>query len=199
MIEIDNTLVSDDLLDKQFVCNLSACKGACCVDGDSGAPLEEEECSLLEDAYDFVKPYMTPEGIEEVEKQGNFVFDSDGDLSTPLVDNQQCAYVYKDEMGITKCAVEKAYLNDEIDFRKPISCYLFPVRLKQYKTFTAVNLQIIDICSDACELGEKLKVPVYKFLEQPLIQRFGQDWYNALKAVDDAGILKSDSSNDSTS
>jgi len=194
MIEIDNTLVSDELLDKQFVCNLSACKGACCVDGDSGAPLEEEECSLLEEVYDSVKPYMTPEGVEEVEKQGNFVLDSDGDLSTPLVNNQQCAYVYKDDKGITKCAVEKAFLNDEISFRKPISCYLFPVRLKEYPTFTAVNLQLIDICSDACDLGAKLKVPVYKFLEQPLVQRFGQDWYNTLKAVDDAGIIDSDTS-----
>lgn len=191
MIEINNTLVSDDLLDQQFVCNLSACKGACCVEGDSGAPLEEEECSIMEDVYDAVKPYMTPEGIEEVERGGNFVLDSDGDLSTPLVNNSHCAYVYRDEAGITKCAVEKAFLNDEISFRKPISCYLFPVRLKQYKTFTAVNVQLIDICSDACELGEKLKVPVYKFLEQPLVQRFGQDWYDALKAVDDAGIIDS--------
>lgn len=189
MIEIDNTLVSDDLLDQEFVCNLSACKGACCVEGDSGAPLEDEECSILEEVYDAVKPYMTPEGIKEVEQQGNFVLDSDGDLSTPLVNNSQCAYVYKDEAGITKCAVEKAFLQNEINFRKPISCYLFPVRLKQYSTFTAVNVQIIDICGDACELGKKLKVPVYKFLEQPLIQKFGQDWYNALKAVDEAGLV----------
>jgi hypothetical protein len=196
VIEIDNTLVSNDLLDKQFVCNLSACKGACCVEGDSGAPLEEEECSLLEDVYDKVKPYMTPEGVEQIEEQGNFVFDSDGDLSTPLVNNSQCAYVYKDDTGITKCAVEKAYLNKEISFRKPISCYLFPVRLKQYKSFTAVNVQLIDICSPACDLGEKLKVPVYKFLEQPLIQRFGQEWYNALSAVDEAGILHADNSKD---
>jgi hypothetical protein len=189
MIEINDTLVSDDLLDQQFVCNLSACKGACCIEGDSGAPLEEEECSLMEESYNAVKPYMTPEGIEQVEKQGNFVFDSDGDLSTPLVNDRECAYVYRDDAGITKCAVEKAYLNNETSFRKPISCHLFPVRLKQYKSFTAVNVQLIEICSDACELGEKLKVPVYKFLEQPLIKRFGQEWFNALQAADQAGVL----------
>lgn len=189
MIEINDTLVSDDLLDQQFVCNLSACKGACCIEGDSGAPLEEEECSLMEESYNAVKPYMTPEGIEQVEKQGNFVFDSDGDLSTPLVNDRECAYVYRDDAGITKCAVEKAYLNNETSFRKPISCHLFPVRLKQYKSFTAVNVQLIEICSDACELGEKLKVPVYKFLEQPLIKRFGQKWFNALQAADQAGVL----------
>ena len=189
MIEINDTLVSDDLLDQQFVCNLSACKGACCIEGDSGAPLEEEECSLMEESYNAVKPYMTPEGIEQVEKQGNFVFDSDGDLSTPLVNDRECAYVYRDDAGITKCAVEKAYLNNETSFRKPISCHLFPIRIKQYRDFTAVNVQLIEICSDACELGEKLKVPVYKFLEQPLIKRFGQKWFNALQAADQAGVL----------
>ena len=159
------------------------------MDGDSGAPLEDEECSLVEEVYDKVKPYMTPEGIAEVELQGNFVVDSDGDLSTPLVNNQECAYVFRDEKGITKCAIEKAYLNDEIDFRKPISCYLFPVRLKKYSSFTAVNVQLIDICEPACKLGESLKVPVYKFLEKPLVQRFGNEWYEALTAVDKAGIL----------
>lgn len=190
MIEIGDTLVADDLLDQKFVCDLSACKGACCVDGDSGAPLDEEECSVVEEVYDVVKPYMTAEGIKEVEKQGNFVVDSDGDLSTPLVDNAACAYVYYDEKGITKCAIEKAYLKGETTFRKPISCYLFPVRLKQYSTFTAVNVQLIDICEPACSLGEKLKVPVYQFLEKPLIQRFGSEWYEALKAVDEAGIVE---------
>ena len=189
MIEIGNTLVSDELLDKKFVCDLSACKGACCVDGDSGAPLSDEECSIMEDVYEVVKPYMTPEGIAEVEKQGNFVLDSDGDLSTPLVNNRECAYVFRDEKGITKCAVEKAFLKGESEFRKPISCYLFPVRLKEYKSFTAVNLQLIEICEPACKLGDSLKVPVYKFLEKPLIQRFGEEWYKALTAVDEAGII----------
>lgn len=189
MIEIDDTLVSDELLDRKFVCDLSACKGACCVDGDSGAPLDEEECSILEDVYPFVKPYMTAEGIVEVEKQGNFMIDSDGDLATPLVENKQCAYVYLDEKGVTKCAIEKAFLKGEISFRKPISCYLFPVRLKAYSSFTAVNVQLIDICEPACKLGESLKVPVYKFLEKPLIQRFGQEWYDALSAVDEAGLI----------
>lgn len=188
MIEIDNTLVSDDLLDEQFVCNLSACKGACCVEGDSGAPLDEEECGILEEIYEKVKPHMTQEGRDKIDELGNFVIDQDGDLSTPLLADAACAYVYK-ENGQVKCAIEKSFLAGEIDFKKPISCHLFPVRLKQYSTFTAVNVQWIEICSPACELGKELKVPVYKFLEEPLIRKFGSEWYEALKAVDDANIL----------
>ena len=184
MIEINNTLVSDELLDRRFVCDLSSCKGACCIEGDSGAPLSDEECSILEDIFDQVKPYMREEGIAEVELQGNFTMDSDGDLSTPLVNQKECAYVFFDEKGIAKCAVEKAFLDGKTEFRKPISCYLFPVRLKQYTTFTAVNLQLIEICSPACSLGEKLKVPVYQFLKQPLIQKFGQDWFDVLEKLD---------------
>ncbi len=189
MIEIGETLVSDELLDKKFVCDLSACKGACCVEGDSGAPLEEEECSIVEDVYPEVKKYMTEIGIAEVEKQGNFVLDSDGDLCTPLVNNRECAYVFYDDKGVTKCSIEKAFLAGEINFRKPISCYLFPVRLKEYSTFTAVNIQSIEICAPACALGEKLKVPVYKFLEKPLVQKFGEEWFEALTAVDEAGLV----------
>lgn len=184
MISIDNTLVSDDLLAKRFVCDLSACKGACCVEGDSGAPLKEEECSILEDIYPHVQPYMRPEGVEVIEQVGNFVIDNDGDLSTPLVNNRECAYVFFDENNIAKCAIEKAFLEGKISFRKPISCYLFPVRLKEYSSFTAVNVQLVDTCNAACSLGEKLKVPVYQFLKQPLIQRFGENWFKQLEVAD---------------
>ena len=118
-----------------------------------------------------------------IEEVGNFVIDSDGDYTTPLVNNGQCAYVYFDEKGVTKCAIEKAHLEGKISFRKPISCHLFPVRLKEYRTFTAVNLQWLEICDAACELGEKLKVPVYQFLREPLIRKFGEEWYSALESV----------------
>ena len=185
MIEIKDTLISDDIFDKKFVCDLSSCKGACCVDGDSGAPLSEEECSILDDIYEDVKPYMRPEGIARVEEEGTYVIDSDGDLVTPLVNEKECAYVFFDEKGITKCAIEKAHLEGKTDYRKPISCYLFPVRLKEYPTFTAVNVQILDICSCACVLGEELKVPVYKFLKDPLEKRFGAKWYQELEKAAD--------------
>ena len=181
MIEIKDTLISDDIFDKKFVCDLSSCKGACCVDGDSGAPLTQEECSVLDNIYDEVKQYMRPEGIETVEKEGTYIVDSDGDLVTPLVNERECAYVYFDEKGITKCAIERAYLEGEIDFRKPISCYLFPIRLKEYPTFTAVNVQLLEICNCACVMGNELKIPVYKFLKNPLKQRFGAKWYQELE------------------
>lgn len=181
MHEIKETLISDDIFDKKFVCDLSACKGACCVEGDSGAPLTEEECSILDDIYDEVKPYMRAEGIQRVEEEGTFVMDSDGDLVTPLVNNQECAYVFFDEKGITKCGIEQAFNDGKIDYKKPISCHLFPVRLKEYPTFTAVNVQLLEICSCACDLGSELKVPVYKFLKEPLVRKFGEDWYAELE------------------
>lgn len=186
MHEIKDTLISDDIFDKKFVCDLASCKGACCIDGDSGAPLSEEECSILDDIYDDVKPYMLPGGIARVEEEGTYVMDSDGDLVTPLVNDKACAYVFYDEAGITKCAIEKANLEGKIDFRKPISCHLFPVRLKEYPTFTAVNVQLLEICKCACDLGTELKVPVYKFLKEPLIKRFGNAWYEELEKAADS-------------
>lgn len=181
MHEIKETLISDDIFDKKFVCDLSACKGACCVEGDSGAPLTEEECSTLDDIYEQVKPYMREEGIKRVEEEGTYVMDSDGDLVTPLVNDRECAYVFFDEQGITKCGIEQAYNDGKTNYQKPISCHLFPVRLKEYPTFTAVNVQLLEICSCACDLGSSLKVPVYKFLKEPLIRKFGEDWYGELE------------------
>lgn len=183
MQEVKDTLISDDLYERQFVCDLASCKGACCVEGDSGAPLSEEECSILDDVYDEVKPYMRAEGIAEVEKNGTFVMDIDGDLVTPLVNNRECAYVFFAEDGGTRCAIEAAYRDNKIQWKKPISCELFPVRIKEYESFTAVNVQFLDICSCACEMGEKLQVPVYKFLKDPLIKRFGADWYAEMEKI----------------
>ena len=180
---IKDTLISDDLYERKFVCDLNSCKGACCIEGDSGAPLDEEECSILDDIYDEVKPYMRPEGISEVEKNGTYVMDIDGDLVTPLVNNRECAYVYFAEDGGTRCAIEAAHKDGKVDWKKPISCELFPVRIKEYPTFTAVNVQFLDICKCACSLGEELSIPVYKFLKEPLIKKFGPEWYEQMEKI----------------
>ncbi len=181
MHQIKETLISDDLLQEYFVCDLNSCKGACCVEGDSGAPLLAEEKQILEDVYPLVEAYLTEEGKAEIQKQGKYVVDKDGDLVTPLLVNGTCVYATKDANNTLKCGIEQAYNEGKIDFKKPISCHLFPVRIKEYKTFTAVNVQLLDICSCACSLGKKLKVPVYQFLKEPLIRKFGEDWYQALE------------------
>lgn len=181
MIAIDNTIVSEDLLDKKFVCDLNACKGACCVEGDSGAPLDEEEAHILDEVFEEVKPYMRPEGIAAVEEQGKYIVDIDGDLVTPLVDGKECAYVYFDEKNTALCAIEKAYKEGEINFQKPVSCHLYPVRITNYKDYDAVNYHAWDICNPACKCGSKLNVPVYKFVKAALIRKYGEDWYKQLE------------------
>lgn len=178
---IKDTLVSDDLLDVSFCCNLAACKGVCCVDGDAGAPLEEDEISILEDYLDKVKPHMTEEGIKVVEKQGVFDYDAEGNYVTPLVNDNECAFVYF-ENGISFCAIEKAWHEKQLDFQKPISCHLYPVRLSQLKDITAVNHHKWKVCNPALDKGNQLQIPLYKFLKIPLIRKFGEDWYQNLEA-----------------
>jgi hypothetical protein len=175
MIHIGHTIVSENLLKRKFVCDLAACKGACCVEGDSGAPLEAEETGILEDIYEDVKPFMNQAGIEAVEAQGKFIVDSDGDFVTPLVDGKECAYVIFDTKGVAKCAIEKAYEEGKVDWKKPISCHLYPVRITKYSSFEAVNYHDWDICSD---------VKVYKFLKEPLIRKYGKDWFEQLEYAD---------------
>jgi hypothetical protein len=161
------------------VCDLNSCKGSCCVDGDSGAPLLEEEIKILEESYEKVKPYMTKKGIIEVEKYGVAVYDDDGDLTTPLVNNKECAFA-SFENGVAKCTIEKAHTDGEINFKKPISCHLFPIRIKEYHDFDAVNYEEIKICKAACANGIKLEVPVYVFLKESLVRKYGEDWYKEL-------------------
>lgn len=181
MIQIEDKLISEDIFSEEFVCNLSKCKGACCVEGDIGAPLDKEETKILDDIYEKVKPYLTREGIKAIEEQGTWVIDpSDGDFVTPMVENRECVYVTFDEKGITKCGIEKAYEDGVIDWQKPISCHLYPIRVQKYSTFTALNYHEWSICSDACALGKELQVPVYKFLKTPLIRKFGKDFYTML-------------------
>lgn len=181
MIEVDGVLVHDEIITEQFVCNLQRCKGACCIHGDAGAPVLQHEKAVLEEIYPQVKPYMTQKGIATVEENGNTVTDMDGELTTPCVDgNKECAYVTW-ENGITKCAIEKAYEAGKISWKKPFSCHLYPIRVTAYPDFDILNYDRWDICSPACTFGRELKVPVYKFLEEPLIRKYGQPWYQQLQ------------------
>lgn len=184
MFQIGDTIISEEIFSEEFVCNLSKCKGACCVEGDSGAPLDENELEILDEIYEKVKPYLRKEGIEAIEKQGKYVKDSEGEWTTPLVNNRECAYVIFDDKNIAKCGIEKAWEEGKVEFKKPISCHLYPIRLKEYKKFTAVNYHSWDICSPACALGKELKVNVAHFLKDALIRKFGQDWYDQLLVVD---------------
>ncbi|MCQ2374955.1 MAG: DUF3109 family protein [Salinivirgaceae bacterium] len=179
MFEIDNTLVSLDLIEKKFLCNLGACRGNCCVEGDSGAPLNDDECKILEDIFETIKPRLTTEGVAAVEQQGKWIVDRDGDLVTPLVNNGPCAYAVMDG-NIVKCAIEMAWQAGEVDFQKPISCHLYPVRISKVGDYDAVNYEQIELCRDAVLKGNQLGVPVYKFLKGPLVRKYGQDWYNQL-------------------
>ncbi len=181
MLEIGRAIVSLDVLDKYFLCDLLKCKGACCIEGDSGAPLTEEEALEIEQAYPVFEKYLPQKHKDEVAKQGYSVIDSDGDLVTPLVNNRQCVYAFTDENGLLKCAIEKAHLEGKLSFRKPISCYLFPIRITEYSRFDAVNYQQLDICKLGRECGKAQKLPLYKFLKEPLIRRYGADWYAQLE------------------
>lgn len=182
----DKILVSFDVIEEQFLCNLSACKGACCWEGDLGAPLEEEELATLDAIVEQVKPYLRPEGIAAIEAQGNYVFNDEGDFkeySTPLVDNAACAYMTIDKQGVAKCGIEEAHRDGKIDFKKPISCHLYPIRISKLTNVEALNYDRWDICSAACTAGEKAKLPVYKFLKEPLIRKYGEAVYNELDGV----------------
>ena len=180
MIQIDDKLISEDLFSEEFVCNLAKCKGICCVEGDAGAPLDKDETKILDEIYPKIKPYLRPEGIQAIEEQGTYTLDFEGDLVTPLVNNAECAYVIFDEKGYTKCAIEKAYEDGVINWQKPISCHLYPIRITEYSNFSAINYHEWDICSDACTLGKELGVKVYQFLKKPLIRKYGEEFYQTL-------------------
>lgn len=180
MITIDNTIISDELIEKKFVCDLRKCKGECCVSGDEGAPLEEEEISLLEDYIDRIKLYMTDEGKRIINKIGVFDYGADGDYVTPLVNDRECAFTIF-EKGIAFCAIEKAFNDKNSEFQKPISCHLYPIRIKKYNDYYAVNYHKWPICKSALKNGETLNVAVFKFLKEPLIRKFGEKWYDKLE------------------
>jgi len=183
MFQLGKTIVSEEIFEKKFVCDLSACKGACCVDGDAGAPLEKEELQILEEIYPIVKPYLRKEGVSAIEKQGVYTTNKEGEHETPLINNTDCAYVIFDDKNTALCAIEEAYNQGEVTFKKPVSCHLYPVRVRDYTEFFAVNYHHWQICDDACVLGKELQVPVYKFVKQALVRKFGEDWYNELEEV----------------
>ncbi|MBR2399902.1 MAG: DUF3109 family protein [Alistipes sp.] len=185
MIEIDDKIVSSDLLRECFACDLGKCKGICCVEGDAGAPLELDEVDLLEEEYENYAPYMTEQGRQEVERQGFMVVDSDGDYTTPLVNNAECAYAFS-ENGVTFCAIERAYREGKSSFLKPISCHLYPIRVKQFSNGSyGLNYHRWSVCRDAVECGKKIGLPVYKALKEPIIRRFGEEFYKALECAEE--------------
>ncbi len=179
MLEIENTLISLDLVTKKFCCDLPACKGACCVYGDSGAPLSEEEKLLIEEVFPAVKPYLRPEGLKAIEEQGLHVVDSDHDTVTPLVNKGECAFVVFVN-GISLCGIEMAYRDNKTKWIKPLSCHLYPIRIKQYKSYDAVNYDQWDICNPALEHGNNLGLPVYQFAKDALIRAYGAEWFEQL-------------------
>lgn len=183
MFQLGKTIVSEDIIQKDFVCNLSACKGACCIDGDAGAPLEKEEAQILKDIYPKVKPFLRQAGIDEIEKQGASIITEEGELETPLINGADCAYVIFDDNKTALCGIEEAYNQGEISWKKPVSCHLYPIRVNDYSEFSAVNYNKWHICDDACTLGKELQVPIYKFVKEALIRKFGEDWYLELEKV----------------
>lgn len=183
LIEIGDKIVTDALFRRMFMCDLNACKGACCIEGDEGAPLLGNELKIIEDLLPKIKPYMTKEGIEKVEKDGVAYRDDFGELVTSLVDDGACAFVMYDEKGIAKCSIEAAYRNGDINWKKPISCELFPIRAKKFKEFTALNYEEIAICAPGCVLGEKMSMPLYQFLKEALTRAYGEEFYQELDEV----------------
>jgi hypothetical protein len=182
MIVIGQVIISEDLKDEFFACNLQACQGACCVQGDKGAPLESFEAKILSDQYDVIRPFLQSNGVLAIKEQGHYTLDVDGTLRTPLASEGPCAYAIF-EKGIAKCGIEKAYEARHTEFRKPISCHLYPVRIKKYTTSETINYHQWDICQAACRLGKELKIPVYRFAKDALIRNYGEEFFEALEAA----------------
>ena len=183
MFELGKTVVSEEILENHFVCDLNACKGACCVDGNAGAPLEDEETEILTNLFNDLIPFLRPEGIAAIKSQGAFVKGSDGEWETPLINNNECAYVVYNEKEIAQCGIENAFRAGAVDWQKPVSCHLYPVRIREYSQLTAVNYHKWEICDPACTLGDSLKMPIYKFVKEALIRKFGAEWYKELEVA----------------
>lgn len=184
MVQVENILLSEELFTEHFVCDLTACKGACCIEGDAGAPLSIEEIDKLEEIYDDIKGFLTEEGRASIEKNGVFSIDVDAEFVTTLNSGKECAFTTYDSNGTAKCGIEDAYRAGKTDFKKPISCALYPIRVDELKFHQALNYHKWDICKPACDCGAKLKVKVYQFLKEPLIRKYGAHWYAQLIEVD---------------
>lgn len=186
LIAIDNKLISDELIEENFVCDLNKCKGGCCVDGDAGAPLEKTELQNIDEVFEVVKPYLPLRHLQEINKQGRYVYDKEFGWVTPAINGGICVYAVTDRTGVVKCAFEQAYYEGKIGWKKPISCHLFPVRIQKSKNGKTefVNYEPRpSLCAPACKLGDRLKMPVYKFLKEALLRKYGSEFYKALEAV----------------
>lgn len=186
MIAIDHVLVSEELIDEQFVCDLTRCKGGCCVDGDAGAPLAPDERKEIDAVYEAVLPYLTEESKAELQRQGRYVYDKEFGWVTPTIDSKVCVYGIVDEQGIVKCGIEQAYIDGKVSWKKPISCHLFPIRISQSRDGQTDYMNYSpreDLCKAACKLGKKLRVPVYVFLKDSIIRKYGAEFYRALEAT----------------
>lgn len=180
MLQIDDTIISLDVIESQFICDLCKCKGQCCVDGESGAPLEKDENDKINEILPIIWDELSPEAKALIEVQGISYKDYDGELVTSIIKGEECVFTYFDEDGVCKCVIDKAYREGRITVPKPISCHLYPIRLQKYPNFTAVNYHKWSVCKPAVELGEREGVELYKFLKEPLIRKFGEKWYNEL-------------------
>jgi hypothetical protein len=189
MIIVQDTLISPDVLEETFQCDLSVCKGICCVEGESGAPVEKEEVPRLEGILPFVWDDLSPQAKETIKRQGVVYLDEDGEYVTSIVDGKDCVFTCYDGNGYCKCAIEKVFREGKTDFYKPISCHLYPIRVVQYKDFRAVNYHRWSVCQAARISGKQNNVKVYQFLKEPLIRKFGEDWYEALEKISDSSLL----------
>lgn len=184
IIEIDNFLISSEIFTEYFCCDYQKCKGCCCIIGDSGAPLEKEECRSIERNFSSFSKYMSDQGLLSVKRQGLWITDSDGDLVTPLINGEECAFTHFDKDNNCMCAIEIAHSNNKSDFKKPSSCWLYPIRVSKLSNgMTALNLHRWRICMDAFIKGDKEKIPVFKFLKEPIIASFGQDLYSKMEEI----------------
>lgn len=181
MIEIEDVVVSSDVISEKFLCNLEACHGSCCIEGDAGAPVEADEVAELERVLPVIWDDLSPEAQAVIKKQGVVYTDPEGDLVTSIVNNKDCVFTCYDAQGCCSCAIEKAYRAGKCSFYKPISCHLYPIRIGNYGLYTAVNYHRWDVCKAAEILGRKENVAVYQFLKEPLIRKFGEVWYQMLE------------------
>ncbi|HEV2353325.1 MAG TPA: DUF3109 family protein [Puia sp.] len=184
MIAIDNVLISDKIVEEQFVCDLLKCRGGCCEDGDAGAPLEKDELDRLNGVYEKVKPYLTPAGIRSIETNGRYQYDREFGWVTPTIEGKMCAYGYKDAHGVIKCGIEQAWNEGKTDWKKPVSCHLYPIKASRTKAGEVLNYEPREsLCHPACVQGKRLKVPAYVFLRDAIIRKYGQDFYGALEQI----------------
>lgn len=184
MIQIDDKVISIDIFEEHFICDLPKCHGSCCVEGESGAPLEDDEVKILEEIYPIIKSRLPEKSQKIIEERGTWEIDSDGDKVTPINNGRECVYVYFDEKKVAKCAIEKANRDGLIDFKKPISCHLYPIRVTKYKDFQALNYHQWPICAPARVLGKEVGLPMFKFLREALIRKFGEAFYDEMEEAE---------------